>query len=132
MRPHSERLAPRGRDHQATPPQAPGSGARGPERDYGEPPPRPPPSPPPTRGQPEAGQWDGGPAPPPARPRGEPPPGRAATPREGRHRRGKRCCTPCTSSQLQTHSRSARGRPAALRRRARAPRGPQRDGGTRT
>ena len=71
----------------------------------------------------------GDPPPPPPPP---PPPGRAATPRGGRHCRSKRCCTPSASSRPPTHSRSARGRPAALRRRSRAPCGPQRDGSTRT
>ena len=61
-----------------------------------------------------------------------PPPERAATLREGRHCRGMRCCTPRASSQPPTQSRITRSRPAALRWRARAPRGPQRDGGTRT
>ena len=96
--------------------------------------PPPPPPPPTARGQPEADQEGGGPAPPPPGPGGggAPPLGRAATPRGGPHVRGKRCCMPLASSWPLTQSRSARGRPAALRRRAGAPRGPQRDGSTRT
>ena len=70
---------------------------------------------------------------PPRRARGgNPRPGRATTPRGGRHCRGKCCCTPSASSQPPAYCRGARGRPAALRRRSRAPRGPQQDGGTRT
>ena len=87
------------------------------------PPPFPPspPSPPPTRGRPEAGQGGGGPAP---LPRGSRHPG------GGRHSRGERSRKPSAPSRPPTPSRSARCQPAALRRRSRVPRGPQRDGDT--
>ena len=76
MRPPSQRLAPRDRNHQAAPPRPSGGGARGPGADCGERPllPTPPPSPPP---RPPGGR----------RPTGETaaphPPERAAAPRGG-------------------------------------------------
>ena len=84
-------------------------------------PPLPPLSPPPARGRPEAGQEGGGPA---AHPRGPRHPG------GGHHSHGERSCAPSAASQPPTHSRSARCRPAAPRRRSRAPRGLQRNGDT--
>ena len=70
------------------------------------------------------------PHPPPrgARGRPPPPPERAAAPREGR----RWARSPHAPSQPPAHSHSTRGRPAALRRRARAPRGPHAGSGTRT
>ena len=126
VRPPRWRLAPWDRNHQAAPPPLPGGSAGGPGRDPGNPPsppPFPPPalSPPPVRGRPEAGQGVGGPAPP---PRGLRHPG------GGRHSRGERSRAPSAPSRPPTHSLSASCRPAALRRRSGAPRGPQRNGDT--
>ena len=57
-------------------------------------------------------------------------PERAAAPRGGRHSPGDRSSAPSALTRPPTHSLSARSRPAALRRRSRAPRGRQRDGDT--
>ena len=91
------------------------------------PPSPPPPSPPPSPRR--AGGQPGGRRPrnPLARP-GEAPPERAAAPGEGCHRAG----TPRAPRQPPAHSHSTRGRPAALRRYARASRGPHPGSGTRT
>ena len=129
VRPPPSTAGPPGPGPPGRPLAAAGERHQGKERDYGEPPPSLSPPDPRTAGGRPAGRR---PRTPPAGPGGGPPPGRAGTPREGRHCRGKRCCTPHASSQPPTLSYSARGRPAALRRRAGAPRGAQRDGGTRT
>ena len=119
MRPPSQRLNPRDRNHQAAPPRPSGGGARGPGGDCGEPPsplPLPPPLLPP---QPVGGRR-------PARetaartPRGGP-----LHPGEGRHRRGERSRAPSAPGRPPAHSRITRCRPGALHRR----RGPQRTGG---
>ena len=115
MRPPSQRLTPRDRDRQAAPPRPSGGGARGPGGDSGEPSspsPPPPPSPWVAGGRPERRQ--------PRTPLSGP-----LHPGEGRHSRGECSHAPSAPGRPPAHSRIARCRPAALRRR----RGTQQHGG---
>ena len=125
VRPPRKRLTHRARDCQAAPPQPPESSTGGPEGDSRGTPCLPPPPRAPKR--PEAGQGERRPRTPPAV-SGETPSKRAVASGEGRHWAG----TPRAPREPPAHSHSTQGRPIALRRRARAPRGPHSGGGTRT